>query len=74
MRLAANWRATLRHAWSVRLIVLAASLSGLEVALPFLDGFLPIPAGVFAGLSALTTAAAFVARLVAQSKISGDPE
>ncbi|PSJ60735.1 hypothetical protein [Pseudaminobacter soli (ex Li et al. 2025)] len=74
MRLAPNWRAVLRHAWSVRLIALAALLSGLEVALPFLDGFLPIPTGVFAGLSALTTAAAFIARLVAQSKISGDPE
>ena len=38
----------------------------IEVALPLADGLLPVPAGVFAALSALTTAGAFVARLLAQ--------
>ncbi|MER9586983.1 hypothetical protein [Mesorhizobium sp. M0276] len=33
MRLVDNWRA-LKHAWSVRLLFIAAVLSGLEVALP----------------------------------------
>jgi hypothetical protein len=70
--LVANWREVLRHAWSVRLLALAAVLSGLEVALPFL-GFLPIPAGSFALLSGLTTAAAFIARLVAQKQFA-EPE
>lgn len=70
MRLVDNWRDVLRRAYSVRLMLLAAVLSGLEVALPFLAGSLPIPAGAFAALSFLTVAAAFVARFVAQKGIS----
>lgn len=66
MRLVADWRRVLRRAWSIRLMILAGLLSGVEVALPLADGLLPVPAGVFAALSALTTAGAFVARLLAQ--------
>lgn len=33
MRLSAQWRHILRHAWSVRLIVLSSVLGGLQVAL-----------------------------------------
>ena len=54
----------------MRLIVLAALLSGFEVALPSLREALEpldlIPPGVFAGLSFVATAAAGIARLVAQ--------
>lgn len=71
MKLAPNWREVLRYAWSTRLMLIAAALSALEVALPFM-GALPIPTGIFAALSALTTAAAFVARLLAQTPISGE--
>lgn len=70
MKLIHDWRAVLRRAWSVRLMALAGVLSGLEVAIPFLDGWLPVPAGVFAALSGVTTAAAFYARIVAQKGIS----
>ncbi|KQT54615.1 hypothetical protein ASG43_03245 [Aureimonas sp. Leaf454] len=66
--LIANWRRVLRYAWSVRLMILAAILSGAEVALPLIDGFLEMPRGVFAALSGLTTAGAFVARILAQPK------
>jgi hypothetical protein len=38
MKLVANWRAVLRCAWSIRLMILAGLLSGVEVALPLLDG------------------------------------
>ncbi|MBZ8133210.1 hypothetical protein [Afifella sp. IM 167] len=68
-RLVWNWRTVLKHAWSVRLIVLAGVLSGLEVALPYVDGWLPLPTGVFALLSLIVTAGAFVARLVAQRSV-----
>lgn len=34
MRLIHNWKAVLRYAWSIRFLVLAAVLSGVEVALP----------------------------------------
>jgi hypothetical protein len=76
MRLGTDWRRVLRHAWSIRLIILAGILSGGEIALPLIDQVVDIPRGVFAGLSFVATAAAFVARLVAQQSISakGDSE
>lgn len=72
MKPVANWRAVLKRAWSVRLMLLAGLLSGLEVALPLLGDRLPIPAGAFAALSGLTVAGAFVTRLFAQKGISND--
>lgn len=75
MKLATNWREVLRHAWSIRLIIMAGLLSGAEAALPYM-GALPIAPGVFAVLSLLVTGGAFVARLVAQPSVSegGDAE
>jgi hypothetical protein len=72
MRLVTNWRAVLQRAWSVRLILLAGLLSGIEVALPLVGDVLPIRPGVFAGLTLFTTAAAFVARLTAQKGVSDE--
>jgi len=66
MKLIPNAGRVLKHAWSIRLLLLAGVLSGLEFALPYLDGCLPLPPRLFAGLSGLTVAAAFVARIVAQ--------
>jgi hypothetical protein len=71
MKIVGNWRAVLRHAWSIRLMLMAGILSGLEIALPLLDGLLPIPQGLFAGLSGLVTCGALVSRLVVQSRIKG---
>lgn len=70
MHLASNWRDVLRYAWSVRLMVLAAALSGAEVAMPYLDGYVDIPPRLFALLSGLTVSAAFIARIVAQRSIN----
>lgn len=69
MNLLHNWRAVLRYAWSVRLMVIAAVLSGLEVALPFLDGVIDVRPGVLALASGLVTAAALIARILAQSNL-----
>lgn len=67
MKLYENWKTILKKAWSMRLMGLAALLSGVEVALPlFIDS---LPRGVFAGLSFVSVAGAFVARLVAQKAI-----
>lgn len=76
IHLVPDWRDILRHAWSLRLMILAALLSGAEVALPLLGGLLPIPTGVFAGLSFLVVVGAFIARFVAQARLSGksDPD
>jgi len=68
MKLVDNWKFIIRKAWSARLMILAAILSGVEVVLPFLSE--SIPRGTFAVLSGITVAAAFVARLVAQKGIS----
>lgn len=72
MRPVANWRAVLRHAWSIRLIIIAGLLSGIEVALPLVGDAIQLPSGLFAGLSLLVTAAAFVARLSAQKGLSDE--
>lgn len=66
MRLIDNWREVLRRAWSIRLILLAALLSGLEVMLPILDGFINFPRGWFAAASGFITMAALIARVIAQ--------
>lgn len=71
MKLVWNWRAVLRHAWSIRLLAVAGLLSGVEAALPFIDAAADIPRGIFAGLTLATTMTAFVARLVAQQSVSG---
>lgn len=72
LELKADWRRVLRHAWSVRLMILAALLSGAEVAISVVTAFeiIPpfLPAGLFAALAGLVTVAAFVARVLAQKE------
>ena len=67
MILLPNWKTIVRKAWSVRLIIMAGLLSGLEAAMPFIDD--QMPRGVFAVTSLLVTGAAFVARILAQKGI-----
>ncbi len=74
MRLVYNWRAVVMHAWSSRFMYITIILCGLEIAVPFLDGVLPIPRGLFAALAGVTSAAAAYARIVFQSKVSGDDQ
>lgn len=66
-----NWREILKKAWSVRFIVLAAVLSGIEVALPSLQPLFTtqIPQGTFAALSGLVSAGALFARVVVQDGV-----
>lgn len=71
IRPVANWAAVLRYAWSLRLMALAAVLSAVEVAIPYLDDVLPLPPGIFALLAGLVTLGAMAARFVAQAPISG---
>ena len=67
MILVPNWKIIVRKAWSVRLIILAGLLSGVEAAMPFIDD--KMPRGAFAVASLLVTGAAFVARILAQKGI-----
>lgn len=67
MQLYDNWKEIARRSWSLRFIILAGVLSGLEVILPFFSE--EIPRSLFAVLSFVAVSAAFVARLVAQKGI-----
>lgn len=68
MNLAQNWRTLLRKAWSVRLMVLAFMFTMAEVMLPFFSE--AVPPRMFAVLSGLAVAGAFVSRLVAQKDMT----
>lgn len=72
MKLGSKWRAVLMRAWSVRLMILAAVLSGLETALTLAGNFLGLPKGLFALLAFLATCGAFIARFIVQKDMDGD--
>lgn len=67
MMLIDNWRGVVRKAWSLRLALLAALLSGGEVLTQLLAPDYPGP--WFAGGSALLCLAATLARIVAQPRM-----
>jgi len=69
MKLIDNWKRVLRYGWSIRLIVLAGLLQGLDMALPYFDS--TVPKGWFGIVSLIVTAAAFITRIVAQPKVHG---
>lgn len=60
-----DWRRILTKAWSVRLILLAGLLTGAEWLLHLLGDY-GLLTGWMLGAAFMVTAAAFVARLVAQ--------
>ena len=69
-RVIPNWRRVLRYAWSVKLIILAGILTGLEAMLPLVaDVF---PPRWFAALTFAVVMGALVARFTVQQKLSGD--
>lgn len=69
MRLLDNWTDVLRRSWSVRFILIAAFLQGLEAALPLMGYALPIPDGWMAVILFVVTTLSFVARLIAQNNL-----
>ena len=64
MTLHDNWKDLIRKAWSVKFMVMAFLLTMAEVMLPFFSD--AVPPKLFAVLSGLAVAGAFVSRLVAQ--------
>ena len=68
MKLVFNWRDVLKKAWSMRLMFVAALLSGAEIVLPLFSE--SIPRGLFAVGSFFTVSAAFAARIIAQKGLS----
>lgn len=69
-----DWRAVIRKAWSIRLILIAGFFSGLEAGVQILSalGKLPawMPSGAFAALAFVASNGAFVTRLMAQKGLT----
>lgn len=76
MTLLPDWKQVIRKAWSVKFMVLAALLSGCEVAVSILQPAITesLPPGVFASLAGLVTAGALVARVLAQTEAATEVE
>lgn len=70
LELVENWRDVARLAWSIRLNVLAAVLTGIEFAIPLFYDDPPIARGLFALVALLVSLAAAFARFVAQQGLS----
>lgn len=76
MWLLTDWRRIIRKAWSMRLMAIAAILSGLSVVLPlFFDPYqatvlfgVPVPPRTFATLIFVVIVAAMFARVAVQQK------
>lgn len=70
MTLLPDWKSILTKAWSVKFMGLAAALSGLEVVFSILQPTMAdsLPPGLFAASAGLVTAAALVARVLAQNE------
>lgn len=69
MRLIEGWWTFLRYAWSVRLVLLAGLLAGLELILPvFIDD---MPRGWFVGLAIALNLVTPIVQVIAQKRIDG---
>lgn len=69
-QLRADWLRLLRKAWSIRLMLLIAALSSVELGMSVLTGNPPIDPKLFAALYAVVSLAAACARLFVQSGIT----
>ena len=72
IRFGDSWRTVARKAWSVRLMALAAVLTGLEAVLPLFTPREPSP--WFALATFAIVCAALVARFVAQPRMHCDAD
>lgn len=74
MRLVDNWRAVLKHAWSVRLAIFIALLNGAAVVVALWTGTLPVPPLWLIAVNGMLATAVPLLRLIPQPKVSGDPD
>lgn len=70
MKILKDWKLLVRKAWSLRLMAIAAVLSGAEAAAPFAAPWLGDR--TFALIMFSIVAAAFVARLLAQKGVTNE--
>ena len=67
--LGSKWWTVMTRAWSIRWTVAAFLFTGLEIALPLMDGYETIPRGTFAAISGVSSAMAFLSRLQVQKGV-----
>lgn len=67
MKLYDNWIDILKKAWSVRFMLIAMVMTAAEVVVPMYAD--ELPRNLFAILSGVSVAGAFIARLVAQRDV-----
>lgn len=70
MKLSRKQWLVIRKAWSMKLLVAAGCLSGLEAAMPFVQPWMD--RRVFACVMLLIVGGAFVARLLAQKEMEDE--
>jgi hypothetical protein len=70
MALVENWDAILKRAWSVKFNIAATLFGAAEVVVALVQPT-SIPNGVFAGIAAVISIAANIARVMAQQELSG---
>lgn len=70
MQLIENWDEVLKKAWSIKFTILATLLGAIEVAVQLVKPA-GVPDGIFAGIAAMTSLAAGIARLLQQQEITG---
>jgi hypothetical protein len=63
-----DWRRVLRHAWSVRLLVLSFVFDGLEFALPMFMDNPPIERGRFFALAVAVKVLALAFKFISQKE------
>ena len=74
MTLIPDWKQVIRKAWSIKFMVLAALLSGVEVVFQIIEPAMSadMPKWLFASLAGMVTAGALVARVLAQNEAGDD--
>lgn len=73
MKLLPDWKWVVRKAWSVRLMVLAAILTGCEAVVTVTGvEWIPLPAWARLALVFVVISGAFIARLVVQREDDDD--
>jgi hypothetical protein len=72
MKLYADWKNLVIHAWSVRFALLTAALNGMFIAIPAFMGI--IEPRLFAAVTVALSIAVVISRLVRQPKTLGDDD
>lgn len=70
MKLIEDWDVVLKKAWSVKFNIAATLFGAAEVVVALIQP-VGIPNGIFAGIAAMISIGANVARIMAQKEMSG---